>query len=293
MTDASWTFAPGPILLIATLGAAYGYRWRAARRATPARPSRGASLGRLMTFGAGLLVLAVALISPVDQLAEQVFAMHMVQHVLLIDIAAILLILGLTKTILRPLTPHLHRLEQSTGWLASPACAVVAYVGLMWLWHVPAFYDAALEHPGLHVLEHITFLSIGILYWWHLLSPVRTHMRFGGLQPVTYMAVTKVFVGVLGIALTFATSPLYEFYEKGPRHWGLSALDDQALAGAIMAIEQSVVMGIALAYLFIRALSENEAAEVRAERYAATEPPAPMDADNDGISSTRTGRENR
>jgi cytochrome c oxidase assembly factor CtaG len=96
-------------------------------------------------------------------------------------------------------------------------------------------------------------------------------MRFGGLSPVAYMISTKVFVGVLGMALTFATVPLYAFYENGPRHWGLSALDDQALAGAIMAIEQSVVMGIALAYLFIRALQESEAAQLREERYAATE----------------------
>lgn len=294
MTDASWTLAPGPILLVGGLSLAYGLGWLKARRSNPRNPARAAPTWRAGVFALGVIALIAALISPIDSLAEQIFAMHMVQHVLLLDIAAILLILGLTKTILRPVTPYVHRLEQATGWLASPAFAVAAYVGLMWLWHVPFMYDAALEHPGIHVLEHVTFLSVGILYWWHLLSPVRSHMRFGGLAPVTYMGVTKILVGVLGIALTFSTSPLYDFYENGERHWGLSALDDQAVAGAIMAIEQSVVMGIALAYLFIRALQESEAAELRDERYAASEDPEETsDLASAAISSSATGGENR
>jgi cytochrome c oxidase assembly factor CtaG len=271
VTDTSWTFEPGSIALCVTLTAAYVMRWRAVRKEHPEAPERGAPVSRLLVFALGIVTIVVALMSPVDALAEQLFAMHMAQHVLLLDIAPILLILGLTKMILRPLTPGLHRLELSVGPLASPIVAVIAYVGLMWMWHLPSFYDAALEHPPIHVLEHISFLSVGFLYWWHLLSPIRSHMRFGGLSPVAYMVSTKIFVGVLGIALTFATVPLYSFYEHGGRHWGLSALDDQALAGAIMAIEQSIVMGIALAYLFIRALQESEAAELRKERYAATE----------------------
>lgn len=291
MTDASWTFEPGSIALCAVLTGAYVLRWRAVRHAHPEATNRGAPAWRLLVFASGIVTIVIALMSPVDRLAEQLFAMHMVQHVLLLDIAPILLILGLTKLILRPLTPRLHRLELSVGPLASPIFAVVAYVALMWIWHLPAFYDAALEHPPVHVLEHITFLSVGFLYWWHLLSPIRSHMRFGGLSPVAYMISTKVFVGVLGIALTFATVPLYSFYEHGTRHWGLSALDDQALAGAIMAIEQSVVMGIALAYLFIRALQESEAAELRKERYAATD--VDSEAASLPISAAGTGLENK
>jgi cytochrome c oxidase assembly factor CtaG len=84
------------------------------------------------------------------------------------------------------------------------------------------------------------------------------------------MASTKVFVGLLGIFLTFAPDSLYAFYEHAPRVWGLKPSDDQALAGAIMAIEQSIVMGIALAYLFVRALAESDREEERAERYEAS-----------------------
>jgi cytochrome c oxidase assembly factor CtaG len=194
--------------------------------------------------------------------------MHMVQHVLLLDIASILLLLGLTKVILRPVTRAMQPVERAAGPLASPWFAVALYVVVMWVWHIPALYDAALEHPVVHVLEHMLFAGAGILYWWHLLSPVRSRLRLGGMQPVIYMLTTKLLVGLLGIGLTFAPDSLYAFYEHRPRVWGLTATDDQQLAGAVMAIEQSVVMGIALAFLFIRALQESDRQDERDERYA-------------------------
>jgi cytochrome c oxidase assembly factor CtaG len=146
---------------------------------------------------------------------------------------------------------------------------VIFYVGVMWAWHVPALYDAALEHPAVHALEHTAFMSAGLLYWWHLLSPIRTRLRLSGMGPIVYMLSTKLLVGLLGIGLTFAPDAIYAFYEHQPGIWGLSASDDQALAGALMALEQSIVMGVALVWLFVRALSESEAEEQRAERYAA------------------------
>ena len=92
----------------------------------------------------------------------------------------------------------------------------------MWIWHVPALYDAALEHAVVHVLEHITFALAGGLYWWHLLSPIRSRKRLGGMGPVMYMVSTKVLVGLLGIGLAFAPDALYDFYETQPGYWGLS-----------------------------------------------------------------------
>jgi cytochrome c oxidase assembly factor CtaG len=195
--------------------------------------------------------------------------MHMVQHVLLLDIAPVLMIVGLSKVLLRPIARKVLDVERALGPIAHPAFAVALYVGLMWLWHVPFLYDAALEHSAVHVLEHTCFLTAGLLYWWHLLSPVRGR-HLTGLAPVAYMASTKVMVGLLGIFLTFAPSSIYSFYEHAPRVWGLSPSEDQAAAGAIMAIEQSIVMGIALAYLFVRALAESEREEQRAERLEAS-----------------------
>lgn len=251
--------------LVAVLSVAYGARWRRVR-AEPAG-KRGAPVERAVAFGTAMVLIVAALLSPVDRLAEQVFAMHMVQHVVLLDVVPILLMLSLTKVLLRPATRRLQRVEEAAGPLAHPALAVALYVGVMWGWHVPALYDAALEHPVVHVLEHACMMSVGTLYWWHLLSPIRGRISVGPFGPVVYMLVTKLLVGFLGIAITFAPHAIYAFYENGPRVWGLSATDDQAMAGAIMAIEQSIVMGIVLAYLFVKALGESERDDERDEKY--------------------------
>jgi putative membrane protein len=218
-------------------------------------------------FGAGLLAILAALVSPIDRLGEQLMLMHMVQHILLLDIAPILLILGLTKVLLRPATRRLTAIEQRAGYLAHPAFAVIAYAGFMWLWHIPAMYDLALRHDGIHAVEHLCFAVAGTLYWWHLLSPIRGRLRLGGMGPVLYMVSTKLLVGLLGLALAFAPSAIYPFYEHHPHYWGLTPGEDQNMAGLLMALEQSIVMGIALAWLFVRMLTESEREAQRQERF--------------------------
>jgi putative membrane protein len=264
--DASWTFDPGVVIALSLYTGLYVVRWQRARRPPEPHPP---GIGRLLVFLTGILVLVAALCSPIDALGGQILAMHMVQHVLLLDVAPILLILGLTKVLLRPATRRIHRVEQRVGWLAAPLFAVLLYTGAMWLWHVPALYDAAARHTGIHVLEHLTFTLAGFLYWWHLLSPVSTRLRREGTTPIVYMLSTKVTVGLLGIALTFAPAALFAYYEHQPRYWGLTPDADQALAGAVMALEQAIVMGIALVVLFTRMLAQSEREEQRRERYEA------------------------
>jgi putative membrane protein len=266
--DASWTFDPGALALIGLATVAYVPRWRRVRKADG---PRAAPVARLLAFAGAMLTLFAALVSPIDRLGEQAFAMHMTQHILLLDIAPILLIASFTKVILRPVTRRLQRLEQAAGPLGHPAAAVVLYVAVMWAWHVPSLYDAALEHSAVHAFEHTCFMTVGLLYWWHLLSPIRSR-GMHGMTPVVYMLSTKLLVGLLGIAITFAPDSFYDFYKDRPPIWGLDASTDQAVAGAIMALEQSIVMGIALVWLFIRALVESEAEEQRSERYG-EEPP--------------------
>jgi putative membrane protein len=265
--DLSWTLEPGVLAGVAIVGGAYGARWRNVRKGDSARPRADAPVWRLCCFLGALLCTLVALVSPVDALADQLFLMHMVQHVLLLDVVPILAILGFTKVLLRPVTRAVQELERRAGGLASPAFAVALYVAVIWAWHIPAAYDVALRHPVVHVLEHITFLIAGSLYWWHLLSPIRARLRLGGMGPVVYMASTKLLVGALGMGLAFAPSALYSYYEHHARVWGLSAHDDQSIAGFIMAVEQSLVMGIALVVLFMRALTESEREQQRQERY--------------------------
>ncbi|HEY8865924.1 MAG TPA: cytochrome c oxidase assembly protein [Solirubrobacteraceae bacterium] len=263
--DIAWTWSPGVLAVLALAAFVYVRRWRAAR----AEVGRAAASGwRLASFLAGAAAMFVALISPVDRLGEQLFLMHMVQHILILDVAAILLTLSLTRVLLRPVTRRVQRLERAAGPLGHPAFAVLLYAGGMILWHIPAAYDGALRHQLVHGLEHITFAVGGLLYWWHLLSPIRSRHRLGGLGPVAYMVTTKVLVGLLGIVLTFSPEALYAFYEHRPRYWGLSAVSDQNVGGALMALEQSIVMGTALVILFMRQLSESERDEQRAEKYA-------------------------
>jgi cytochrome c oxidase assembly factor CtaG len=259
-----WTAEPTVFVGIAVLGALYLLGWRRGR-ATGSVHRPG--YGRLALFAAGLLSVLAALVSPIDSLGDQLLVMHMVQHILLLDIAPILLILGLTKGLLRPATRRLTNLERRAGFIAHPVFAVVAYAGLMWVWHVPAMYDAALHHSGIHVLEHVCFAAAGGLYWWHVLSPIRGRMRLGGMGPVAYMVSTKLLVGILGVALAFAPHSFYPFYEHHPHYWGLSPRDDQNMAGLLMALEQSIVMGVALVWLFVRMLSESEREAQRTERF--------------------------
>lgn len=265
--DLSWTLEPGVLVGIAIVGGGYVARWRNVRTGSSARPQADAPVWRLCCFVGSLLCTLIALVSPIDALADQLFLMHMVQHVLLLDVVPILAILGFTKVILRPVTRAVHDLEQRAGALASPAFAVVLYVCVIWLWHIPAAYDVALRYPIVHVLEHVSFLIAGSLYWWHLLSPIRARMRLGGMGPVVYMASTKLFVGALGMGLAFAPTAIYSYYVHHARVWGISAHDDQSIAGFIMAVEQSLVMGVALVVLFMRALAESEREQQRRERY--------------------------
>src|SRR5947209_8764804 len=145
----SWSLEPAVLVGVLALSVAYLSGWRRARgSAERHRPG----VGRLALFAGGLLAILAALVSPIDGLGEQLLVMHMLQHILLLDIAPILLILGLTKVLLRPVTRRLHAIEQKAGYLAHPAFAVIAYAGLMWLWHIPALYDAALKDSPLHAL---------------------------------------------------------------------------------------------------------------------------------------------
>ncbi len=262
-----WSFSPGALIGAAIVAGVYLRRWLEVRRGRSPRRTHEAPVWRLCCFMASVLVTLLALVSPLDALADQLFFAHMTQHMLLLDVAPILAILGLTKVILRPVTRSVHDLERRAGPLAHPAFAVILYVGVIWLWHVPSAYDLAVQHPVVHVLEHTSFFLAGSLYWWHLLSPIRARMRLDGLGPVVYMASTKLCVGALGMGLAFAPYALYPYYVHHARVWGISAIDDQSIAGLIMAVEQSIVMGIALVVLFVRALTESERAQQRRERY--------------------------
>ena len=181
-------------------------------------------------------------------------------------------------------------LERRAGPLAHPAFAVVALRGRdLGLAHPRRLRPRRAPRTTVHVLEHLSFLLAGSLYWWHLLSPIRARMRLGGMGPVVYMASTKLFVGRARHGPRVrAQRRCTRYYAHHARVWGISARDDQAIAGLIMAVEQSLVMGIALVVLFIRALGRVRArAATRALRRAPAKPAPCSAAASGGAGSAR------
>ena len=138
---------------------------------------------------------------------------------------------------------------------------------MMGLWHIPAMYDYALAHADVHVLEHLCFSPPASSTGGTCSPRSGVASTLSGMGTIVYMSVTKFFVGVLGIFLAFSTHSLYPWYQDHPHYWGLSARVDQNVAGAFMALEQSIIMGITLVYLVVRMLSEGEKRGPKEDQY--------------------------
>jgi putative membrane protein len=194
--------------------------------------------------------------------------------VLLGDIAPLLLLLSLSRVIMRPATRRLARVERALGPLASPATAILIWLAIMYLWHVPALYDAAAQEPLLHVLEHVSFFAAGVALWWPLIQPVPMRRGLTGMQPLAYIALAKGGLAALGLFLAWSSTARYPWYEDTPRIWGLSPVEDQNVAGVIMMVEQSLTLVLVMVWLFVRMLSRSEEDELRRERLEEAQVPA-------------------
>jgi putative membrane protein len=262
--DYAWTFDPGPLAAMALGTWVYARRFRAARREAG---GRGAEWWHAACFGAAMVVLLVALVSPIDQLGEHyLFSMHMAQHILIGDIAPLLLLLSLSRVIMRPATRRLTNVERRLGPFASPVAFIGVWFALLYLWHIPALYDAALEHGAVHAIEHASFFAAGIAVWWPLIQPVPMRRRLTGLAPFAYIGSAKIGLAALGLFLTWSGTVAYSYYEHVPEVWGLTHVQDQNVGGAMMMIEQSLVLLVVFVVLFVRMLGQSEEEERRRER---------------------------
>jgi putative membrane protein len=262
--EVGWRLDPTVLLPLAVFAGVYLWRFRIARGEAG---GRGAGAAQALAFVGAMLVLLAAVASPIDELGEQyLFSVHMVQHILLGDIAPLLVLLGLSRVILRPATRRLLRVEHALGRLAHPAAGICVWLVLIYLWHIPALYDAALSNPALHALEHASFFTAGLALWWPLIQPVPMRHRLTGIGSLAYIGVAKAGLAGLGLYLVWSTTVAYAFYESVPRIWGLSAIEDQNVGGAIMMVEQSLVLVVAFFVLFVRMLVQSEQDELRRER---------------------------
>lgn len=240
----SWNWRPEVLLILATLASVYTWGWW---RLRTAGRRRGVSRWRLGLYLAGLAAVGLALLSPIDHLASMLFTAHMVQHLLLMMVAAPLLLLanplpaclwGLPRRARRAAGRLLTRnaAPRKLLWaLTLMPVAWVLYVGTVWIWHLPAAYEAALADHFLHDLEHVTFFGTALLFWWPIIDPApRLHRRLHPAFGILYLLAATGQNTLLGALLALPERVLYPYYTTPPRLFDLSPLEDQALGGGIM-----------------------------------------------------------
>lgn len=246
-TGWSWTFEPWEITSLAL--AATLYVAGVARLWLRAGIGHGVRVAEGAAYSVGLAAIVAALVSPLDALGDSLFSAHMVEHELLMVVAAPLLVLG------RPLAAWVwaapeswrsaiggffHRPAWRRPWqmLTGPWCAWVLHALALWLWHLPALFEAALENEAVHALQHVCFLGTALVFWWSVLGGASRHGR--GIALLSIFT-TMVHTGALGAMLTLSSTVWYPSYAPGAPAWGLTGLADQQLGGIIMWVPAGLV----------------------------------------------------
>jgi putative membrane protein len=265
------------VLPLVILVGAFAYAVGIRRLWANARTVRLVSSAQAAAFGAAVVTLLVALESPLESAAARDLPWHMVQHLLLLAVAAPLLAVGEPVTVMtqalpdhmrrkvRPVVRRINRSQTSTrGWLAWTVVAFFLSTAALALWHVPAFYDAAVAHTEVHALEHVTFVATATLFWWMALGASRRSRR--GLGVLAVFAATLP-ATALGILLTLARTPWY-----APYGHGATALRDQQVAGALMWGFGGSALVVGAAALFASWLTNMDRIEEARRPQSAVEP---------------------
>lgn len=256
----AWSWDPAVVLGLTALVVLYVRAvrtlWSAGRRPI------GISRGRVAAFGAAVITLLAALVSPLDALGGQLFAAHMVQHLLLVLVAAPLLLVGRAHLAVLPLVPVglrrragrvLARAGRRLG-AAVVALAVVVHVLIVVAWHVPPLYDLAVRRAPAHAAEHLTMLAAGVAFW-AAMGAVRARPSAAAAAGAFG---TSLATGLLSALLSFADGPLYDAHLASAFRWGLTPLEDQQVAAAIMWIGGGTVYLATAVGVVVRWLGEDQ-----------------------------------
>jgi cytochrome c oxidase assembly factor CtaG len=264
----SWAWRPEIILSLGLAAVVHLVgRWRLKQRSS----RHFVSPWRTISYLGGLVVVGIALMSPIDVLSTQLFSMHMIQHLLLVMIAPPLLLLADPMPIMIWGLPSPMRLEVGR-WLRPEASFrrilhSLTRPGLVWLyfvailvgWHDPGAYGATMEYELVHDLEHITFFVTAMLFWWHVVGCApHIHKRLSRGVRIGYTLSVVPASALTGIALSFASSPIYAHYTTVPRVGGLTVMQDQMLGGVIMWIPGSMMYIIAALVLIAQLIRAEE-----------------------------------
>jgi putative membrane protein len=261
-----------PLALAALVAAGWLYargsaRLRSARQTPAVRPRQVAA------FYVGLTLVAIALVSPLDALAGALVSAHMAQHLVFLAVAPPLIVYaapGLVMSSALPPAIHraLNRARRPLAVVSGVAVAVVAHAVVMWLWHLPGPYEAAVGNEWVHMLEHGSFFTSALLFWSCLVDP-RARRRVAYPAAIAGAVTIWILSGGLGALLSFATRPLYPVIAHDAASWGVGALADQQLAGVLMWVPAGFTYLVAIAVLFVRWM---ESMERRMQRAQAMEP---------------------
>jgi cytochrome c oxidase assembly factor CtaG len=231
-----------------TLAVGVAYARRCLSLAKRERPVPG---WRQACFAAGLVVLIAADVPPLGNIAEELVVAHMAQHLLIADIAALLLTLGMTGPLLQPVLAI-----RGLGWLralGNPLVAFPLWMANLYAWHLAAVYQGVLTSPGLHFLQHACFLFFGVAMWMPLLGPLPKPSWFTDAAMLAYVVAVRFAGAVLANVMIWSGSVLYPDYAPGEDKWDIDALADQGAAGNLMMIETGAVTLVLFAWLFFRA----------------------------------------
>ncbi len=262
-------FAPP---LIATTLYILLYRRRTATLTAEQRP---VARWRRVSFYAGVSTVTMVQLPPFDGLADSLLVAHMVQHIVIGDLASLLIILGVTGPVLAPL---LHtRASTATRKLSHPLVAVALWAADLYAWHLPIFYQLAIQHDLVHALEHACLLWFGAVLWLALIGPLPKPRWFNGPWELGYVMLVRFLGAVLANALIWAQTVFYPVYRVPDAGRGLSPLTDQNLAGGVMMIEQVILTTLLLGWLFRRFTRQDEARQSLLDWAARRE--LPLDAE--------------
>jgi putative membrane protein len=257
-----------PTIAIGLLALVAGYLY-VTREPDAARPT---STKQKACFIAGAVTLFIALGPPLDDWSDHYLLLaHMIQHLLLIMLAAPLLLLGTPAWLLEPLTRN--RITNTIGyWLTRPVIAFAIANAVFVLWHVPILYDLALSAQPIHVLEHVMFISTGLLAWWPILGPLPQWPRLALPLHTLYLFAMTIPGSAVGAFITFADPGVYRPYDTARRIFGIDLATDQQAAGLLMWVVVSAIYLLLITISFFRWAAREEAADAAAE--SARRPPA-------------------
>jgi putative membrane protein len=238
----------GSLPSLAILVAAIAY---AVRINTLSKAGRPVPLWRQGFFLAGLIVLMIAYVSPLEGLADELLTYHMIQHLLIMDVAALFFVLGLTGPVMQPLL--VRRPFRWLRHLANPIIALLIWAALLYVWHIPALYEAAtFDSDFVHALQHLCFFTAGIAFWMSLLGPLPKPAWFGAASSAWFVFGISLVGAVLANVLMWSGSVIYGRYSAGEAEHHISGLTDQGTAGVVMMAESTVITLAILTWLLLQ-----------------------------------------